>query len=353
MDLYLKEKKKHKKGKILLVVLILCAICIGAVLFAMGDVKGNGKKVEFTIPKGQSIITTAERLKDKQLIASKWGFVIYAKLTSYGDDIKHGVHTLKSGMTKKEILKNFTTAGSENTITFTIPEGYSVEMIGDLLEKKGVCKKADFYKAASTTEGYTNDFLKDIPKRQGYYYILEGYLYPDTYNVYKRSTAKQVVQKMLDNFQGKYNAILKEKKYTGKHSMFELVTMASIIEREAEIQSERPMIAGVIENRLRINMKLQMCPTVLYVTTKGKYDANKVYYSDLKVKSPYNTYVNKGLPVGPICNSDDSALKAAMSPDKNDYLFYHTNEEKKDGSHIFTKTYKEHEDTQIIDDKSK
>ena len=122
---------------------------------------------------------------------------------------------------------------------------------------------------------------------------------------------------MLDNFDKKYSALAKS--YKGKRSMAEIMTIASMIEREASNMSERPMIAGVIENRLAAKMRLQIDPTVLYTTTNGLYNAKKVYYKDLKVKTVYNTYVMKGLPAGPICNPSDTAIKAAMHPKKHDY----------------------------------
>ena len=112
--------------------------------------------------------------------------------------------------------------------------------------------------------------------------------------------------------------------------MAEIMTIASMIEREASNMSERPMIAGVIENRLAAKMRLQIDPTILYTTTNGLYNAKKVYYKDLKVKTVYNTYVMKGLPAGPICNPSDTAIKAAMHPKKHDYLYYRTDGSKKE-----------------------
>ena len=134
--------------------------------------------------------------------------------------------------------------------------------------------------------------------------------------------------------------------------MAEIMTIASMIEREASNMSERPMIAGVIENRLAAKMRLQIDPTVLYTTTNGLYNAKKVYYKDLKVKTVYNTYVMKGLPAGPICNPSDTAIKAAMHPKKHDYLYYRTDRSKK-GTHIFTKTFDEHKNAKSTSTKDK
>jgi UPF0755 protein len=124
------------------------------------------------------------------------------------------------------------------------------------------------------------------------------------------------------------------------------VTEASIIERETMVDSERVTVAGVIKNRLEKGMLLQMCPTALYPITDGIYDKNTVTYEDTKVDSPYNTYVNKGLPIGPIACPGLESLEAALNPEEHDFLFYHTDKKKNDGSHIFTKTYQEHTNTQ-------
>ena len=198
-------------------------------------------------------------------------------------------------------------AEARRVVTVMIPEGYSINMIAKRLEKQGVFKADEFIKAAKNTNQYKNDFIKDIPSKKGTKYKLEGYLYPDTYKIYKSSKPEDLIQKMLDNFDKKYSALAKS--YKGKRSMAEIMTIASMIEREASNMSERPMIAGVIENRLAAKMRLQIDPTVLYTTTNGLYNAKKVYYKDLKVKTVYNTYVMKGLPAGPICNPSDTAIK--------------------------------------------
>ena len=230
-------------------------------------------------------------------------------------------------------------AEARKIVTVMIPEGYSIDMMAKRLEQQGVFKADEFLKAVKDTDQYKNEFIKDIPSKKGTKYRLEGYLYPDTYKIYKSSKPKDLIQKMLDNFDKKYSALAKE--YKGKHSMAEIVTIASMIEREAKVESERPVIAGVIENRLVRKMRLQIDPTVLYTTTNGLYNAKKVYYKDLKAKTVYNTYVIKGLPAGPICNPADTAIKAAMNPKKHDYLYYRT-DGSKNGTHVFTKTFNEH-----------
>lgn len=227
------------------------------------------------------------------------------------------------------------------TISVTFPEGYSIDMMAAKMEEEDVFSKEEFLNAVKDTSLYKNQWINDLPKSTQIKYQLEGYLYPDTYNIYKKAKPQDLIQKMLDNFEDKYEALAKT--YEGKRSMGELVTMAALIERETSVQNERPIIAGVIENRIKAKMRLQIDPSVVYAITDGMYDVTRVYYSDLQVKSPYNTYLNKGLPVGPICNPDESAIQAAMNPEKHRYFYYHSDEEKKDGSHIFNQTYAEHQ----------
>lgn len=230
-------------------------------------------------------------------------------------------------------------AEARKVVTVMIPEGYSIDMMAKRLEDEGVFKADEFLAAVKNTDQFKNEFIKDIPSVKGTKYKLEGYLYPDTYKIYKSSKPKDLIQKMLDNFDQKYSALAKN--YKGKHSMAEIVTIASMIEREAKVESERPVIAGVIENRLAKKMKLQIDPTVLYTTTNGLYNAKKVYYKDLKAKTVYNTYVIEGLPAGPICNPGETAIDAAMNPKEHKYLYYRTDNSKK-GTHVFTETFDEH-----------
>ena len=230
-------------------------------------------------------------------------------------------------------------AEQNRVVKVMFPEGYSIDMMAKRLEDQKIFKAKDFVAAVKDTSLYENKWIKDIPKVKGTKYQLEGFLYPDTYEIYKKSKPEDLIQKMLDNFEQKYKTL--SKTYKGKHTMYELAIIASMIERESSVTKERPVIAGVIENRLARNMRLQIDPTVLYVTTDGLYDAKRVYNKDLKVDSPYNTYKNKGLPVGPICNGASSAWESAMHPKKHEYLYYRTDGSGK-GTHIFTKTFEEH-----------
>lgn len=230
----------------------------------------------------------------------------------------------------------------ERTVRITIPEGYTAELAAKKFEQNDVCKAEDFLKAADDIDSYSYEWLKSVPEKAQVSYKLQGFLFPDTYEVYKHTDAKKIVAMMLDNFNTKWEQLSKENK-TGL-TPYEIVTLASVVEREAKVDAEYAKISGVIYNRLDKKMKLQIDATVLYPLTKGKYNKKRTLYKDLEVDSPYNTYKNQGLPEGPICNPGINALKAAVSPQKHSYLYYHTDKTGK-GTHIFSETFSQHEES--------
>jgi len=214
-------------------------------------------------------------------------------------------------------------------IKVTIPEGYNIDEIGNKLEKQGIIKKEDFIK--SIKEYKTPSFVKEDKNRK---YSLEGYLFPDTYEFFKGMQGDKIIDKMLDRFNYVIKEIEKENNIKIKdEDMDKLISMASVIEKEAEKDAERGKVASVFYNRIDKKMKMESCATVLYALG---YHKDKLYYKDLKIKSPYNTYLNTGLPIGPICSPGKNSIKAALNPEKTDYLYFVS---KNNGTHFFTKNY--------------
>jgi len=166
-------------------------------------------------------------------------------------------------------------------------------------------------------------------------------LFPQTYEFLIGETPHNIINTLLGEFEKQYSKI-----GDINNINFDTITMASLVEREAKLDSERDIIAGVIKNRISSNMPLQIDASVVYFLSDGLYDIDRVLYKDLEKDSLYNTYKYRGYPVGPICNPGIKSLKAALMPKHHDYLYYHTDETKKDGSHIFTKNYNEHLNTQ-------
>lgn len=339
------------------VILVLLAVVLAAALFlgmkAAGfykEYKNNitteGRDVEVTIDKGSTVKQVASVLKSAGLIKYERAFVMRAKESAYGDQLRYGDFILNTGMCIEDMLKVIAEGGHDNAaVKVVIPEGYSVEMIAARIAKTGLCTEEAFLEAVKQDD-YDYSFLEEIPKDKKIKYRLQGFLFPATYEFTQGTTPHDMVNQMLKAFNNNVStddfAAAKEI----NRSFYEIITIASIVEREAKLAEERPLIAGVVYNRLDIDMKLQMCPTVLYATTDGMYNVNQVLYKDLTIDSPYNTYKNAGLPVGPICNPGIASIRAALYPEKSEYLFYHTDDEKK-GSHIFSKTYQEHEDSRI------
>ena len=328
-------KSKKKTG--ILIIILLLAVGI-AVVF--GGTTKTKKNAEIIIEEGSGSRKIAKLLKEEGVIGSQLAFLVRLKFSEYSGKLQYGTYEVKNGMSMNQLFQMLATEGAkENTINLTVPEGYTVEMIGARLEEKGVCTKKAFLEAASTKEGYDFEWLSDIEEKEGKKYILQGYLYPDTYNIYKTASPKEIITLMLENFEKHYKEIETDQ------SMDRIVILASVIERETSVPSERVTIAGVIENRIKKDMRLQIDPTALYPLTDGMYDKKKVTYDDLKIDSPYNTYRNKGLPVGPICNPSVDCMKAAANPEKHEYLYYHT-KSADSKEHEFFKTYKEHINSQ-------
>lgn len=304
----------------------------------------EGMDVQVIIPEGSSVKSIAKILKENGLIEFETAFVNRVKDSEYRGQLKYGTYTLNTGMNTGEMIA-IIAGGSTSQVwkTITIPEGYSAEMIADKLEQEGICSASDFL-GALYIDNYDYDFLDSIPTDVDTKYKLQGFLFPATYGISKEDTPTDIVNKMLKKFGEVYSDVYKTKAEVLGYSTYDIITMASIVEREAKLEDERPTIAGVIYNRMKINMKLQMCPTVLYPLTDGKYDVNKLSYADLELDSPYNTYMYEGLPIGPICNPGQTSIYAVLYPESHSYLYYHTDDETI-GNHIFSETYEEHEST--------
>lgn len=350
------ETSKTKKIVLIVVEWIVILLLVVAVYFGYrfyreytrGTKLVEGGDIEVTIAQGSGTKEIAQQLKEAGLIDFTYTFYIHAVESGYLGRLQAGTFMLNPGMSlteMMEVLSESPTGTARETVRFTIPEGYSVEMIGTRLEELELCTAEDFYTAAQRTD-YDFSFLSAIPEEHGKY-ALQGFLFPDTYEVYADAGAEEIVEKMLEGFESHLPLLTEGLLADAEgYSIYELVTMASIVEREAKLDEERPTVAGVIYNRLRDGMKLQMCPTVLYVITDGMYDVGQVLYSDLEVDDPYNTYIYSGLPEGPICCPGAKALEAVARPESHTYLFYHTDDEEI-GNHIFTETYEEHLDTRI------
>ena len=244
-------------------------------------------------------------------------------------------------MSTGDILQMLSTdfTDASETVSFTIPEGYTLIQIAAKLESENIVASEDFL-AAAENKTYDFDFLQDLP--QNTTYQLEGYLFPGTYTVRKNTTSEEIIFKMLSRFEAitsSYSTYISHSNY----NLHELLTIASLIEGETTLDDERPIISGVIYNRLTTDMPLQMCTTIEYALEKHK---TKLSLDNLKVDSPYNTYLNVGLPPGPICCPSEASLKAALLPVTHDYYYFVLANETS-GTHTFSHTASQHHQAKI------
>jgi UPF0755 protein len=223
-----------------------------------------------------------------------------------------------------------------DTVKFTIPEGYNLNQIAEKLNSLGVVSPESI-QAALKVESYKYDFIGQIPDREK---KLEGYLFPDTYEIYKDTSAEAIIDKLLGRFNTVFTEEYRNRAKELNMTIDQVITLASIIEREAKLDTERKTISAVFHNRLKKNMMLQSCATVQYLFKEQK---EILTYKDLEIESPYNTYKHTGLPPGPIASPGLKSIEAALYPENVDYLYFVAND---DGSHVFTKTYSEHLEAQ-------
>lgn len=311
------------------------------------------KAISVDIPLGANTDKIATILKENGIIKSTFYFKLISKVNGYDGTYKSGVHVLSKDLDYEDIMKVL----SSNPVSakIRIPEGSTVKQVADiLLSKKLITDKTKFLNVINNgTKGYK--FLEDIPKRDT---KLEGYLFPDTYELGLNANENDIMKIMLDNFNNKFKPAYYDKANKLGLTVDQVITIASILEKEANNFKDRAMIAQVFYNRLsskdKTMNKLQSCATVQYIFFNRKTNVpeadlkriadGKLFDKETSVDDPYNTYKNAGLPIGPICSPSLESIEAALNPDieaKNNGYYYFV--AKGDGTHDYSKTYDEHE----------
>ena len=303
------------------------ALAAGCLVLAACGQNPYGASTRVIIPRGATFAEAADSLSKANLVGWRKMFRLYARVTGGDRNIKPGTYLLKHGTPWKDIIGALH-GGHGLVNTITIPEGYTISQITPLLAKT-LRVPADSVKAAVRDTSLLARL--DLPNP-----TLEGYLFPDTYAFPLGTTARQAVHEMVYDFERRWNPEWDAKARDMKINRNDLVTMASIVEREARLPEERPVIAAVYYNRLRKGMRLQADPTVQYALG---HHVGRVLYKDLTVASPYNTYVNKGLPPGPIASPGVASLAAAANPANVPYIYFVASS---DGHHEFRMTLQEH-----------
>lgn len=297
--------------------------------------QASGEIIKVTIPEGASTADIASILRENGLISSEIGFRFSSRTEGFDGTYKHGTYDIEMGLDNESIMQLLQQGGTQNDKSrITIPEGYTVNQIAAYLEEKEIVTAEEFLNEINNGE-FNFDFLDSIPPEREI--KLEGYLFPDTYFLSENPTANEIINKMLVRFDEIYNDEYRTAVKNSKYSLDEIIRIASMIESEIRMPDERARASGVIYNRLNIDMPLQIDSTVLYAKGLKK---EVVTFDDLEIDSPYNTYQNKGLPVGPICNPGAEAIKAAIFPEENKFLYY-VLKDRTSGEHIYTETYDE------------
>jgi len=323
--------------------LIICAI--GLVLF-LATLFQSANSLDRTyyriaIPRGASTYTVQQILETKGILKPASSFAFAARILSLSRGMQAGEYKFSPSEPLWSILwklkRGNVVEPEMRSVLVTFPEGSSIYRMGEILKKHKISDPAKF--KALVKEGITESLrekhwtlFKYMPTES-----LEGYLYPDSYWFYENATVDQIVETMVSRFEQVVLPFWEKAQKDAKMTLFEIVTLASIIEKEAQVPSELKIVSSVYHNRLKKNMFLAACPTIKYALDRP---TKKVYYEQLEIDSPYNTYKNKGLPPGPICNPGISAIKAAVYPAKTNYYYFVA---KKDGSHIFSSTWSEHQ----------
>ena len=327
---------KNKKLTLIAIVSIILVILIGALIaYEIGPYNRKNKKdIIIDIPSGSSVSNISNILYENKLIKNKVLFKLVVKLSNDSHSIKAGKYLVNQTYSNKDIIELLISGKVYNDgIKVTIPEGLTCNEIIDILVDKKIGNESKYKELVQNPsefyEKYT--FLKENDIKS-----LEGFLYPDTYYFSENDNEFKVLSTMISRFNSEYNDELIKRQKELNMTLEQVVNMASIIEKEAVLDKDRPLIASVFYNRLKIGMPLQSDATIQYIFDERK---QIVTYNDLKIDSPYNTYINKGLPPTPISNPGIKSIKAALYPEKTDYLYFVATI---DGGNNYSTNYEDH-----------
>ena len=316
-------------------IVLLILLVVGYIYIQIGPYNKNSKKdILVEIPNGATLTKVSSILEENKLIKNKVLFKVVSKFKEDNNGVKAGKYLLSQKYSNSEILDILISGKTYNDgIKVTIPEGSTYKEVIKYLTNKKIGKVEVYEELINNPKEFYDKYKfldeKDIT-------TLEGFLYPDTYYFEKDMSEKDVISAMLKRFSEVYTPELKEKQKKMGLTLQQVINMASIIEKEAVKDVDRPKIAGVFYNRLEIGMPLQSDATIQYIFDERKHI---VSYSDLKIDSPYNSYLNKGLPPTPIANPGIKSIEAALDPEDNDYLYFVATV---DGGNNYSKTYDEH-----------
>lgn len=297
--------------------------------------------VPFTVAIGETAVSVANKLYEQNLISDPDIFRRFLSYNGLDASLEAGDYELRRNMTMREVAEALQKANFEE-VSVTIPEGWRAEQVAELLTQEKIMDGTAFLATVRQGVGVEHPLLADRPAGASY----EGYLFPDTYRLPIKATPEDLIRRMVENMASKIPPNALDLAAGQGHTFFEIVTVASIVEREAVVPEERPTIASVYLNRLTQSMYLQADPTVQYAmgyqTDAGVWWKTPVTLEEYsQVNSPYNTYLNPGLPPGPIANPGASSIIATLQPEQTDYIFFMGCGG--EGKHLFANNYETHQ----------
>lgn len=312
----------------LLITIVMMFLLMAGYLYLFSQTLYGTKTQEIHIPRGTPLEEIINKLAHEQVIASAPLFRLYLIVQGVAHQVRAGDYTFSPQITPKEVVHQLL-RGDFKTYRITIPEGWTIQQIADYLERKGLVGRDVFFALC-----HDPTFIQTLGLETK---SLEGFLFPSTYEIYYPEDLKPLVTTMVEEFKRAYIREMVQKAQQMGFSQLQVVTLASIIEKETGKAEERPLIASVFHNRLDRGMPLESDPTVIYGIKD--FDGN-LTRRHLESYTPYNTYLSPGLPPGPIANPGKASLLAVLYPAETDYLFFVS---KNDGSHAFSSTLAEHQ----------
>lgn len=314
---------RTKKYLLLLFLMGLIALWIGQGLYL--PVGSDSEPVQFQVRPGQGVFQIAAGLEQKRLVKNSFWFTLYSFLKGENQGLQAGNYSLSRSMNVTEIFERIN-RGRVTPHKFTVVEGWSIEDIGVVLDQQGR-EKEKFYRVVGyPASAYSEldasqelesdyDFLESKPDRAN----LEGFLFPDTYYLSVEESSRSITDKMLANFGRQFDRRLRQKVEEQQKTIFEVVVMASLIEKEVKTFRDKRIVAGILWKRLKHDIPLQVDATIIYLTGENSVEVSR---AETEIDSPYNTYKYKGLPQGPICNPGLESIRAALNPLPTDYWYY-------------------------------
>jgi len=311
-----RKRRRHKKRGSLarrLVLVVLLLTSVGGLYLLASTVPGGGP-VTFVVEKGDALSNVADKLQNAGVIRSSVLFQLEARLQDEETEIMAGEYEFTPGESGDEILGTLSRGETVSALTITVPEGLTLEQTASVVEEQSGIPAGEFQAAAARSD-YGYDFLDDPAIR-----TTEGFLFPKKYEFERDTDASQIVDRFLRQYRSETEDLdLAALRGGVELTEYELITMASLMEKESANPEERPIIASVIYNRIQAGMPLQVDASILYVLDEPK---ENLKLSDLEIDSPYNTYTNIGLPPGPIASPSRESIEAALRPAETDYLYY-------------------------------